>query len=396
MRHAIDSEGKPRITILDPSIAVTGAFRSAATTARLIAPWAEVILVLPSNSRISGDDLLPFARVVRLPMYRIRKSLRDLLLYLPTLLWSGWRLSRLMRQEGCRHLIINEYFLLHGAVARLAGYRDTIATYVRSDPARMPGKLASLWLKVNFLISERVFANSDYVALRLPRSEKVRRLYPPLSIGAEPKATQERNQISYIANYTRGKGHEHAIRVFARIASRFPKASLHFYGGDMGRAKNRGYRAELEALAAASGAGAQVVFHDFVERVDEVLASTCVALNLSENEGFSRTCLEASCAGVPVVASRCGGPEEIVVSGETGYLVPRGDSSEASEALAALLSDPEKAQGMGAAGARHVRTTFSPDRFARAFLEALDLLALPCWPTGGDTRMQSRGSRSRR
>jgi glycosyltransferase involved in cell wall biosynthesis len=61
----------------------------------------------------------------------------------------------------------------------------------------------------------------------------------------------------------------------------------------------------------------------------------------SRQEGLAIVGLEAMACGTPVVSTRCGGPEQYVVDGETGYLVPRGDSTAFATRLREILQDVE-------------------------------------------------------
>jgi len=61
----------------------------------------------------------------------------------------------------------------------------------------------------------------------------------------------------------------------------------------------------------------------------------------STQEGLGIVMLEAMAAGTPVVATDCGGPEGIVVAGQTGALVPNNDPQAMAEAILALLDDPD-------------------------------------------------------
>lgn len=69
----------------------------------------------------------------------------------------------------------------------------------------------------------------------------------------------------------------------------------------------------------------------------------------SDEEGFGVVLIEAMACGVPVVATRCGGPDGIVTDGEEGFLVPRNDAEAMSARLATLLDDPRQNAAMGAA-----------------------------------------------
>lgn len=75
-------------------------------------------------------------------------------------------------------------------------------------------------------------------------------------------------------------------------------------------------------------------------------------------EMLGLACLEAMSCGVPVVAVGEGGVPEVVVDGETGWLVER-DPRAFADRLAALLADPHRRTTMGAAAATHVRSAWT-------------------------------------
>ncbi len=64
-------------------------------------------------------------------------------------------------------------------------------------------------------------------------------------------------------------------------------------------------------------------------------------------EPFGIVALEAMSMGKPIIASRIGGLSDIVADGETGYLVPPGDSQALQEAIQCLLDDPVQQERMG-------------------------------------------------
>jgi glycosyltransferase involved in cell wall biosynthesis len=71
-------------------------------------------------------------------------------------------------------------------------------------------------------------------------------------------------------------------------------------------------------------------------------------------EPFGLVALEAMASGRPVIASRIGGLTDIVVDGETGLLVPPGDTDALRGAMARLLADPALRQRFGNAGRQRV------------------------------------------
>jgi glycosyltransferase involved in cell wall biosynthesis len=82
-------------------------------------------------------------------------------------------------------------------------------------------------------------------------------------------------------------------------------------------------------------------------------------------EGCSNAIMEYMSCGLPVVCSGGGGNPELVLEGETGYLVPSGDSRALADALAFLADQPEIARRLGEAGRRRILGDFSVPRLMR-------------------------------
>ncbi len=88
----------------------------------------------------------------------------------------------------------------------------------------------------------------------------------------------------------------------------------------------------------------------------------------SRQEGFGIVFLEAMACGKPVVAAQASAVPETVVDGETGLLVDPNDPEALAQALAALLSDPNRCRAVGEAGRRRVEQ-YRADRVAESFLQ---------------------------
>lgn len=73
---------------------------------------------------------------------------------------------------------------------------------------------------------------------------------------------------------------------------------------------------------------------------------------------YSLVAMEAMACGLPVIISRLGGIPDIVVEGETGYLLPAGDVEALTAALEQLIMDPDLRQRMGMAGRRRAEAEF--------------------------------------
>jgi glycosyltransferase involved in cell wall biosynthesis len=90
------------------------------------------------------------------------------------------------------------------------------------------------------------------------------------------------------------------------------------------------------------------------------------------HEPFGIPVIEAMAAGLPVVATRAGALPEVVVDGETGILVDRGDTQGLAAAIRKLLSDPQLRARMGNAGRERVQRLFTWERSVARLEELYD------------------------
>jgi glycosyltransferase involved in cell wall biosynthesis len=128
-------------------------------------------------------------------------------------------------------------------------------------------------------------------------------------------------------------------------------------------------RSSLQGEVARLGLARKVELAGEQSGVCDLLAAAHVFVLASRSEALPLSVLEAMAARLPVVASRVGGVPEIVVEGETGFLVPPGDPSSLARALRRLLDDPHLRQRLGAAGRVRVEAHFRLDVSLGAHLD---------------------------
>jgi glycosyltransferase involved in cell wall biosynthesis len=93
--------------------------------------------------------------------------------------------------------------------------------------------------------------------------------------------------------------------------------------------------------------------------VENVVRSFSVGVLATFTEGISNSIMEYMVLGKPVVATDCNGSKELVLEGETGFLVPPQDPDALADRIAYLLDNPAEARRMGDAGRRHIEEHFS-------------------------------------
>ncbi|MEU0498383.1 glycosyltransferase family 4 protein [Mycobacterium sp. NPDC006124] len=152
------------------------------------------------------------------------------------------------------------------------------------------------------------------------------------------------------------KGQDMLIRALPALRERVPGTRLVIVGGGP-------HLAELQRLTRTFGVVEDVVFTEGVPAEElpahhamaDVFAMPCRTRGHGlDVEGLGIVYLEASAAGVPVVAGDSGGAPESVLDGTTGLVVDGWDVGSIGAAVGDLLADPDRAAEMGRAGRRWV------------------------------------------
>ena len=127
---------------------------------------------------------------------------------------------------------------------------------------------------------------------------------------------------------------------------------------------------------ACLGLEEKFVFLGFREDIPELLRQSDLFVLPSLRESFSMVVLEAMNAALPVVATRSGGSEEMIVEGENGFLVEVNDPSMMADRILFLLNHELQARAMGEKGCTTVKQNFSLDQFGRNFIRFLEKVSL--------------------
>lgn len=162
----------------------------------------------------------------------------------------------------------------------------------------------------------------------------------------------ERPVVVCVSRLVPRKGQDLLIEALPMVRHEVPGAALLLVGGGP-------YASTLRRKAAASGCAEDIVFAGAVPGEElpahfaagDVFAMPCRTRRAGlDVEGLGVVFLEASATGLPIIVGDSGGAPDTVRDGQTGYLVNGRDAAEVARRLIELLSDPESAARMGAAG----------------------------------------------
>jgi phosphatidylinositol alpha-1,6-mannosyltransferase len=164
----------------------------------------------------------------------------------------------------------------------------------------------------------------------------------------------------------RYKGHDQLLDAWPYVVARVPTAMLTCVGegDDVDR---------LRSKARALGIDRAVEFTGFVSDDERwrLYREASVFAMPSRREGFGLVYLEAMAAGLPCVGSVHDAASEVIVDGETGWLVDQGDMDGIVNRLVQLLSDEPIRTAMGEAGRRRFLAQFTFDAFQSRLAAAL-------------------------
>jgi len=351
---------KPTILIIENSKDVTGAFNSVLRSSIFLKEKYSFVFVVPRKSAVKRLlDQHGFLSL-NLRMVEIRKNLIDIILYLPALCWNTFRFSKIIKQYHIDLIHSNDFYNLIPACYRFFGGKINYICYVRFLPDRFPVALRSILYFAHLRLANTIVSVSLAVKEQLPKAAKVICIYDGLPFPDTTEYESPRTKtLLYISNYIMGKGQDYALEGFALIARKYPEWKLLFFGSDMGLTKNKKFKKKLEDTIIRLGLTDCVNLNDFASSTSLLYKNAAIVLNFSDSESFSLTCLEAQFYGRAVIATKCGGPEEIILNRVTGLLVERKSIEQIAKGLDSLMDDFSTSEKMGKEAYHRVRKKFN-------------------------------------
>jgi sugar transferase (PEP-CTERM/EpsH1 system associated) len=131
-------------------------------------------------------------------------------------------------------------------------------------------------------------------------------------------------------------------------------------------------RAQVQDVLDTAGLGALAWLPGERSDVPDIMRGLHIFALPSLAEGISNTILEAMASGLAVVATAVGGNAELVLQGQTGYLVAPSDPQAMALRLVALALNPQRVHSMGQAGRHRAQTTFSLQAMVSTYQSVYD------------------------
>ena len=175
-------------------------------------------------------------------------------------------------------------------------------------------------------------------------------------LGLKPKHVV----IGKIARLFHLKGHEFVIRAATEVVAEHPNVRFLFVGDGI-------LRGQFETQIAEAGLTDHFVFRGLVppSKVPDMIHAMDIVVHTSLWEGLARVLPQGLIAGKPVVSYDVDGAREIVIPGETGYLLPPQSVHELAEALMELAGDATLRQRLGQTGRERFTEQFRHQTMTR-------------------------------
>ncbi len=270
------------------------------------------------------------------------------------------RLRRLLRSLSadvfhCENLHTSPLLgaALAGVPARLWTKRAMNATFEECRPPTFKERIA-LSTRVSSLAATRIIAVSKAVKRELidlgiaPEKVLVRHNAVELKPATEI-VSREKIRASWgcrpdeVVAITVGravpvKGWDLLAEAFVQIAATAPNLRLVFVGSISNDEEQTTFQ-QVRMILQKAGVLARATFSGHLEDVQSCLHAADIFVMSSRSEGFSHALVESLQAGLPTIASRVGVADDVIMTGENGFLVERNDATALAQALLPVAQD---------------------------------------------------------
>lgn len=322
---------------------------------------AEILLIHGWRPSIGSKTVLPLHNVA---LHKVGRALlghglereitsayvKAFRTYMPQAVLAEYGTTGVVTVEACRRLAIPLIVHFHGYDAHV---RSVLEEHRETYPLMFAYAAA--------IIAVSRSMQRKLISMGAP-AEKVH--YNPYGIdcstfgGAQPGSAPP----SFIAvgRFVEKKAPQITLRAFSQVHRKFPDAQLRMVGDGPLLEECKTLASSLGVTSAVTFLGAQQ--HAAVQA--EMRGARCflqhsVEAASGDCEGTPLGILEAGASGLPVVATRHAGIPDVVIEGETGFLVDEHDVDGMAAHMLRLLEEPALAARMGAAARNHISTHFS-------------------------------------
>lgn len=159
--------------------------------------------------------------------------------------------------------------------------------------------------------------------------------------------------ITFIGALDRRKGLDVLLKAFKVLHKKHQNLILELWGEGTVT-----YVKKLKEWITRNHLQENVLFRGYAANVNKVLENAQLVVMSSRGESFSNVALEAMAAGVPLIVSRCGGPEEFIRHGETGFIFENEDYADLAEKISYCIAFPNYTRNLAKRARKEAQERF--------------------------------------
>ncbi|MFN8400385.1 MAG: glycosyltransferase [Anaerolineales bacterium] len=301
---------------------------------------------------------------------------------LPKLMGGLLKLWQILKREKYDAMITftHDSNVLGLPLAKLAGIRSRVGTHLGEIRGMSKWRDGLHTFLINHGViqtlvasSARTRTNAIEVGVQPERITTIYNAIMPFDVAhidresVRAKIGLKKDEVFFLAvgRLVYEKGHEFLIEAMAEVA----KVDSHAIAGICGAGPLQDQlQTQIEKLNVQNNMKLLGQWGS----IPEILAAADVFVLPSRWEGLPMALLEGMMAGLPVIATRVEGVDEVVQPGEHGLLVPLESPAELAQAILQLLRSPQDRQRMGKAARERVLSSYTTDRMCEAYLQVIE------------------------
>lgn len=261
----------------------------------------------------------------------------------------------------CKHINIPLITHFHGYDASILSVIESCNNY------------KEVFAYSTYVIAVSLSMKNRLIALGCPKEKVIYNTYGPNPLFLELKPQFIEPAFLALGRFVEKKAPYYTILAFSQVLEKFPNAKL-IIGGDGALyevCKNLARYLKIEENVLLPGVISKEQFASYLNTSLAFVQHSITALS-GDQEGTPVAVLEASAAGLPVIATYHAGIPDVIIDGETGLLVAEHDVNAMAEKMMQLLENIELAQQLGQNGKERIKNNFTMERHLKVIDELID------------------------
>lgn len=348
----------------------------------LVRDWGDEVLLVTGPEQGPEGGLLEEGRAGGLKIETVDALRRNIE---PITDWRAYQ-SLLKLVDRYRPDVVHTHSAKGGMLGRMAAWKRRVPAVVHTVHGAPFHPYQSALARQFFIQCERYVASRCHhmisvadamtelmVQARVAPRDKFTTIYSGMKVEPFQQSKQFRSQarrelgiadsqivFGKIARLFALKGHEYLIDAAVELVAKCPQARILLVG-------DGNLRSELEKRIVQRGLEHCFIFAGLVqpERIPYYLGAMDALVHTSLREGLARTLPQALIAGLPVISYDVDGAREVVLPGETGFLLPPKSILELTEAMLSLAGDSGLRSRLGQGGAARFTDQFRHETMTR-------------------------------